>query len=101
MKEMEEHVVVYDAPDQATAELVAATLKAAGISALLPHRYQGPASGILPHLGLTWSRTVLVPASQVRAAEEALAALAPTEAELTAQVEADTMTLEEAEALVK
>lgn len=98
---MEEHIAVYDAPDQSTAELVVATLKAAGIAAVLPHQNIGPASGVLPHLGLAWSRNVLVPASQAEAALEVLATLAPTDAELEAEFEADTMTLEEAEARVK
>ena len=102
MKErVEEHVVVYDAPDQATAELVVATLKSAGIAAFLANKFAGPASGVLPHLGLAWSRNVLAPASQAQAADQVLAALAPTDAELDEEFEADTMTLEEAEARVK
>ena len=94
-------VPVYDAPDQGTAELVCATLQAAGIRAVARHQYTGPAAGMLSYLGLTYSRGVLVPASEAEAARALLAAQEPTEEELAAEVEADTMTLEEAEAHVK
>jgi hypothetical protein len=94
-------VLVYDAPDQTTAELVCATLQAAGMQAVVPHRYMGPAAGMLPYLGLTYRRGVLVPASEADASRALLAAQELTEEELAAEVEADTMTLEEAEAHVK
>ena len=94
-------VLVYDAPDQTTAELVCASLQSAGIRAVLQHHYNGPAAGMLPYLGLTDGRGVLAPASQAAAAQEALAAREPTDAELEAEFEADTTTIEEAEARVK
>ena len=94
-------VLVYDAPDQTTAELVCATLQAAGMRAVVQNQYAGPAAGMLPYLGLAYSRGVLVPASEAEAARALLAAQEPTEEEFEAEVEADTMTLEEAEAHVK
>ncbi len=97
----EEMVLVYDAPDQVTAEVICATLEAAGITAVIPHTTIGPGSGLLPHLGLAWSRSVTVPASQVEAAQAILQAHFPSDAELTAEEEADSLTLEEAEARVR
>ena len=97
----EEMVSIYDAPDQVTAELIWATLKEAGIEAIIPHTTIGPASGLLPPLGLAWSRDVSVPASQVEAARAVLDAELPREAELIAEEEADSLTLEEAEERVR
>jgi len=97
----EEMVLIYDAPDQTTAELVCATLEASGITAVVAHTTEGQASGILPYLGLGWSRSVSVPASQVEEAHAVLQANMLPEAELIAEEEADPMTLEEAEARVR
>ena len=97
----EEMVMVYDAPDQESAAIVCATLQAAGIEAILQHQNVGPASGLMPYLGLAWGRGVAVPASQVEAAQALLQSQEPTEAELIAEEEADPLTLEEAEARVK
>lgn len=97
----EEMVLIYDAPDQSTAELVCATLEAAGIAAVVAHTTMGPAVGVLPYLGLGWSRSVSVPLSQVEAARAVLQADMPSEAELIAEQEADPLTLEEAEARVR
>jgi len=97
----EEMVSIYDAPDQFTAELICATLEAAGIEATIPHLTIGPASGLFPHLGLGWSREVSVPASQVEAARAVLQAELPPEAELIAEQEVDTLTLEEAEERIR
>ena len=94
-------VLVYDAPDQTTAELVCATLQAANLRAVVQNQYVGPAAGMLSYLGNTYSRGVLVPASEADTAHALLAAQEPTEEELAAEVEAGTMTLEEAEARVK
>ena len=94
-------VLVYDAPDQTTAEVVCATLQSAGISAVLQHQYYGPATGMLAFFIQTTNHGVLAPASQAAAAQEALAAREPTDAELEAEFEADTTTIEEAEARVK
>ena len=97
----EAFVLVYDAPDQATSELVCASLQSAGIRAVVQSKYVGGAAGMLPYLGLADSRGVLVPASEADAARVLLADQQPTEDELAAEAEADTMTLEEAEARVK
>ncbi len=97
----EEMILIYEAPNQTTAELVCATLKAAGIEAAVPHETLGPAAGMLPHFGWAWSRGVAVPVSQEEAARAILQAAMPTEAELTAEEEADDLTLEEAEARVR
>jgi hypothetical protein len=94
-------VLVYDAPDQTTSELVCASLQSSGIRAVVQNKYVGGAAGMLNYLGLTDSRGVLVPASEADAARALLADQQPTEDELAAEAEADTMTLEEAEARVK
>ena len=94
-------VLVYDAPDQATSELVCASLQSAGMRAVVQNQYVGGAAGLLPYLGLSDGRGVLVPASEAWAARVLLAAQQPTEEELADEAEADTMTLEEAEARVK
>jgi hypothetical protein len=94
-------VLVYDAPDQATAELVCASLQSAGIGAVVQNQYAGPGAGMMPHLGLSDSRGVLVPTSDADAARSLLAAVEPTEEELAAEADADTTTLEEAEARVR
>jgi hypothetical protein len=94
-------VLVYDAPDQTTAELVCATLQAEGMQAVVQNQYVGPAAGMLPYLGLAYSRGVLVPVSEADAALALLAAQELTEEELAAEIEADPMTLAEAEERVK
>ncbi|HLK56074.1 MAG TPA: DUF2007 domain-containing protein [Chthonomonadaceae bacterium] len=97
----EELVLVYDAPTQGQAELVCASLQSAGIRAVVQNQYVGPAAGMLPYLGLSDSRGVLVPASEVETARLLLAAQQPTEEELAEEAEADPLTLEEAEARLK
>ncbi len=94
-------VLVYDAPDQTTAEVVCATLQSAGIGAVLQHQYYGPATGMLTFFIPTTNHGVLAPASQAEAAREVMAAREPTDAELEAEFEADTTTIEEAEGRVK
>lgn len=94
-------VLVYDAPDLEAAQVVHATLEAAGIPALLANPDLGPAEGLLPHLGLGWSHGVFVTPSHAEAARAILNAPAMTEEELVAAEEADPMTLEEAEARVR
>jgi len=96
----ETFVLVYDAPDHSTAELVCATLQAAGFRSVLQNP-SGPAAGLMPYLGLADSRGVLVPASDADAARALLAAEEPTEEELAAEAESDPLSLEEAEARVK
>ena len=56
---------------------------------------------MLPYLGLADGRGVLVPESEAASARALLADQELTEDELAAEAEADTMTLEEAEARVK
>jgi hypothetical protein len=94
-------VLIYDAPDQTTAEIVCATLQAAGIEAVVQHQHRGPASGMLPYLGLADSRGVLVSESDEGAAHALLQALEPTEEELAAEAEDDETTLEQAEAAAR
>jgi Putative prokaryotic signal transducing protein len=97
----EDLVLIFDAPDQTTAEVVCATLQAAGIHAILQNENQGPASGMLPYMGLADARGVLVAREDAEAATALLQAQEPTEEELTAEVDADPTSLEEAEARVK
>ncbi len=97
----DEMVLIYDAPDQSTAEIVCATLQAAGIRATVQSPHRGPAAGMMPYLGLSDARGVLVAPTDVPAARAVLGALEPTEEELAAEEEADPMSLEEAEARVK
>lgn len=96
-----DRVVVYHATDLEDAKVVCATLEAAGIPTALENPDPGPASGMLPHLGISWMHDVYVSASNVEAARAILNAPPPTEEELIAEEEADMMTLEEAEARVK
>lgn len=97
----DEMVLIYDAPDQTTAEIVCATLHAAGIHAAIQSQYRAPAAGMMTYLGQSEPRGVLVATSDVPAARTILEAPSPTEQELTAEQEANPMTLEEAEARVK
>jgi len=97
----EAFVLVYDAPDQPTSELVCASLQSAGIRAVVQNKYVGGAAGMLPYLGLADGRGVLVPESEAASARALLADQELTEDELAAEAEADTMTIEEAEARVK
>lgn len=97
----EEFVLVYDAPDQATAELVCATLQASDIQAFVQNPYASPAAGWLPHLAGNMARGVVVRASEADAARAVLAVQEPTEEEVVAQFETDATTIEEAEARVK
>ncbi len=96
-----ELVLIYDAPDQTTAEIVCATLHAAGIQAVIQSQYRAPAAGLMTYLGQSEPRGVLVAASDVLPARTILEAPSPTEEELTAEQEANPLTLAEAEARVK
>jgi hypothetical protein len=98
---LEDLVRVYDAPDQTTAEIVCATLQAAGIHAVLQNESRGPASGFLHHLALADARGVLVARADLAAATSVLQAQELTEEELAAEVDADSTSLEEAEARVR
>ncbi len=101
MERAEELVLIYDAPDQTTAEVVCAALQAAGIHAVLQTESRGPALGLLHYLGMFDHRGVLVAAADAPAARALLKEEALTEEELAAAVDADPTTLEEAEARVK
>ena len=92
---------IANAPDQQTAEMIVATLEAAGIPALLQHDTIGPAEGLLPHLGLAWNRGVAVPADREQEALALLQSIEASEDELVAEEEDDPTTLEEAEARVR
>ncbi len=94
-------ILVYDAPNQVTAELVCATLQASGLQAVVQNQYTGPAAGWLTYLSNTNSRGVLVPTSEADAARMVLDARQPTDEELAAEIDADPLTIEEAEAQVK
>ena len=94
-------VMVYQAPDQTTAELVAATLQSAGIRAVTQYKYSGAAAGMMRSILNAPNRGVMVPASEADAARVVLEAQPPTEEELAAEAEADPMTLEDAEANVR
>jgi hypothetical protein len=97
----EELILIYDAPNQTTAELVCATLQAAGLRAVLQHEYGSPASGWMNHIWTNRGKGVGVPASEVEAAQAILADQEISEEELLNEMEMDGMTLEEAEARVK
>jgi hypothetical protein len=95
-----EHVLIFDAPNQTTAELVCATLQAAGLHAVLLNERAAAASGWLNYL-MTWGLGVLVPASEAEAARAVLKEREPTEEEILADMEADGTSIEEAEARVR
>ena len=95
-------VLIYDAPTEEEAEVVAATLQAAGIAAVLQNPNLSAGAGMFAEqVGDTWRNGVFVPSSQVDEARAILNAPAPSEAELIAEEEADPTTTEEAEARIK
>lgn len=104
---LENTVLVANAPDQQTAEIIVATLEAAGIPAFFLHDDTGavfmigPAEGMLPPYGLNWNLDIAVPADREQEALALLQAAGPTEEELIAEEEADPTTLEEAERRVR
>lgn len=97
----EDLVLIYDAPDQTTAEIVLATLQSAGIQAFIQNPNRAPASGMLPHLGLASPRGVLVAPADAYAARAVLETREPNEEELAEEAANDPISLEEAEARVK
>lgn len=94
-------ILVYDAPDLQSGEIVRATLEAAGIHAVIQNARLGPGDGEMTFLGMAWGHSVYVASADVEAAREVLNTPQMSEEELAAQEEADPMTLEEAEARVK
>lgn len=99
----EEPVLVYRAATDEEAEVVRATLEAAGIPAILQLPNVSAGAGLLTETvgGDTWSEGIYVAPSNIEAARAILNAPPPSEAELAAEAEADPTSLEEAEARVK
>jgi hypothetical protein len=95
-------VLIFNAGTHEEAEVVRATLDAAGIATSMQGNTINPYMGALDApMSDTAAMGIYVPPSQVEAAKAILTAPAPTEEELTAEEEADPRTLEEAEAAVK
>lgn|GEM_PF-1880763 len=98
----EEPVLVFDAPTGEEAEVVRATLEAAGIPAILGSPTVNPVVGALdPMVDTEWTHGVFVSPSNLEAARAILNAASPTEEELAAEEEEDPTTLAEAEARIK
>lgn len=95
-------VLVFQAASNEEAEVVRATLEAAGVPAYLHHTSADIVMGATDDLlGEAWVNGVFVAASNVEAARTLLNAPMPTEAELIAAEESDPTTLAEAEAKAK
>lgn len=94
-------VLVFDAPDQSTAEAVCASLQAEGLRAVLQSRHAFRAAGWLTSMGCVTDLGVLVPHDEVAGAQEFLAAMRLDESEIEAAMLADGITTEEAEAQVR
>ncbi len=98
----EDAVLIFEASTGEEAEVVRATLAAAGIpiyqSGDTSNPYFGNIDGTIDS---AWVHHIYVSPSNAEAARAMLSASAPTEAELTAEEEADPTTLEEAEARVR
>lgn len=91
-------VLVFDAPTVEEAEVVCATLNAAGVPAFLDHVIANPVVGAVDSaLGGTWRRGVYVAPSNVEAARSILTTPPPTDDELAEAAQADGTTLQEAE----
>ena len=98
----EEPVLVFTASDNEEADVVRATLVAAGITALLSTPSITTVMGAVDAVTRdTHNLGIYVAASNAEAARVLLNATAPTEAELSAEVDADPTTLAQAEARVK
>ncbi len=98
-----EPVLVFRAASNEEAEVVRATLEAAGIPATLQLPNVSAGTGLLTETvgGDTWSEGIYVSPSNVEAALAILNTPPPSEAELTAEEEADPTRLEDAEAQIK
>jgi hypothetical protein len=94
-------VLAFDAPDLESAEIVLATLAAAGLHAAVANPELGPGSGALPHLGNTWSHGVFVAPDELESALAILSGPPPSEEEFAAAQAADPTTLEQAEKSVR
>lgn len=95
-------VLVMNAETDEEAEVVRATLEAAGIPAFLQMPNPSAGTALLSEtVGDTWASGVYVAPADFEAARAILSAPPPSEDELTAEQEADSTTLAEAEARVK
>lgn len=93
---------VYSAATNEEAEVIRATLEAAGIPAFLRFATSNPVLGAVDdRLGENWMNGVMVAPSDAEAARAVLSAVSPSEAELADEAAQDPMTLEQAEANVR
>ena len=98
----EQPVLVFSPKTQEEADIVRATLEAEGIPAFLRNpNTQAGMSIVAENVDTNWVNGIYVSTSYAEAAQALLNAPMPTEAELTAEEEADPTTLAEAEAAVK
>jgi hypothetical protein len=92
-------VLIYEASTGEEAEMIRATLAAAGIPTFQPGDTANPYFGAIDaNVDSVWMHHLYVAPSNVEAARALLNTSAPTEEELIAEEEADPTTLEEAEA---
>ncbi|MCW3101134.1 MAG: putative prokaryotic signal transducing protein [Chthonomonadaceae bacterium] len=92
-------VLIYEASTGEEAEMIRATLAAAGIPTFQPGDTANPYFGAIDaNVDSVWMHHLYVAPSNVEAARALLNTSAPTEEELIAEAEADPTTLEEAEA---
>lgn len=97
-----EPVLIYDAASAEEADVVRATLAAAGIRVFQPGDTADPYFGAIDaNVDSVWMHHLYVAPSDAEAARAVLSASAPTEEELAAEAAADPTTLEEAEARVQ
>ncbi len=93
-----EPVLIYDGPSYEAAEVVRATLEASGIRAVLDNPGATAGTGMLAeNVGDFWRNAVFVAPEDADAARAVLAATPLSEAVVTAEEEADSTTLEQAE----
>jgi hypothetical protein len=97
----DEPVLVFDAATEEEADVVRATLTAAGIPATLLNSSLNAGAAFAEGVGDTWRNGVFVSPSNVEAARAVLNAPALSEVDLIAAEEADPTTLAEAEAQIK
>ncbi len=95
-------VLIFNAASNEEAEVVRATLEAAGIAATTQGMVINPYFGAMDApMRDAAAMGIYVPPSQVEAAKAVLTMPPPTEEELAAEEEADPKTLEQAEAEVR
>jgi hypothetical protein len=93
-----EPVRVFQASTQEEAEVIRATLEAAGISAFLSQQSPSPVVGAIdPGVGSAWALGIYVSPADESAAREIINTLPASDEELDAEEQADTTTLQEAE----